>query len=210
MLREDKLRAAEERMWASVGVTPSERRVHLPALHLDVRIQEVGEGIPVLFVHGASNSGTSWANLMPELEGFHCLLLDRPGCGLSDPVGSPFADIADIADIERFSDGLVVDVMDALEVDQLDVVATSYGGYAALRGAASHPERIRSVMLFGWTMGAANPAFPWFMRLAGVPAISRLMTALPVNRRTVQSMFKRIGLRGALASGKVSQELIAA
>ena len=206
MSREDAFRDAERRMWASVGVVPEERRVGLPGVGVSVRIQHVGEGAPVLFVHGASNSGTSWANLVARLNGFSCLLLDRPGCGLSDPLPSPFDDVASL---ELFSDALVVDVMDALQLDHADVVATSYGGYSALRGAASHPDRIRRVMILGWTMGAANPALPWFMRLAGVPWLSRLMMAVPVSERTVRSMFKRIGLRGALESGKVSDELVA-
>lgn len=206
LLREQTYREAERRMWSSVELAPTEHRIHLPTIGVDVRVQEVGEGPPVLFVHGASNSGTSWANLVACLEGFRCLLLDRPGCALSDPL-APFADVGSL---ERFSDALVVDVLDVLELDKADVVATSYGGYSALRAAAAHPDRILRVMIFGWTMGAANPALPWFMRLAGMPRLSRLMTALPVGERTVRSMFKRIGLRQALATGRVSHELITA
>jgi 2-hydroxy-6-oxonona-2,4-dienedioate hydrolase len=204
-VREDTYREAERRMWASVGVAPSERRSHLAGIGVDIRIQEMGEGPPVLFVHGASNSGTSWAGLVSRLEGFRCLLLDRPGCGLSQPLSSPFANVADL---ERFSDSLVVDVLDALDLEVADIVATSYGGYSALRAAAVHPERIRRVVIFGWPMGAANPALPWFMRLAGVPRLARFMVAMPVNDRVVRSMFKRIGLRDALAGGRVSDELI--
>jgi len=83
-------RDAERRMWASVNVDPKERQVHLPVIGVDVRIQEVGDGPPVLFIHGASNSGTSWANLIAHVDRFQCLLLDRPGCGLSDPLPTPF------------------------------------------------------------------------------------------------------------------------
>lgn len=206
MDREARYRAAERRMWASVGAVPSECRVHLAESGVDVRIQEVGDGPPILFVHGASNSGTSWADLARRLQGFRCLLLDRPGCGLSDPLDSPFDDVASL---ERFSESLVVDVLDALGLESADIVATSYGGYSALRAAAAHPERIRRIVVFGWTMGAANPALPFFMRLAAIPAFGRLGTAMPINERVVRSMFKRIGLRDALANGRVSAELLA-
>ena len=158
--------------------------------NVDVRIQEVHESPPVLFVHGASNSGTSWATLVARLDGFRCLLLDRPGCGLSDPLPTPFDDVASL---ERFSDALVVDVLDALALDNAHVVATSYGGYSALRAAAAHPDRVESVFVLGWTMGAANPALPWFTRLTGVKWLSRLMTSMPVSEKTVRSMLKRIG-----------------
>ena len=207
MDRKDRYREAERRMWASVGVFPSERRVRLAHIEVEVRIQELGDGPPVLFVHGASNSGTSWADLARRLDGFRCLLLDRPGCGLSDPLRSAFEDVASL---NRFSDSLIVDVLDALELDIADVVATSYGGYSSLRAAAIHPDRIRRIVLFGWTMGAANPALPFFMRLAAIPALGRLGTAMPINERIVRSMFKRIGLRDALAGERVSTELLAA
>lgn len=186
---------------------PSEQRLQLDMIGINVRIQEVGQGTPILFVHGASNSGTSWANLVPRLGGFRCLLLDRPGCGLSDPLPAPFEDLGAL---ERFSDLLLVDVLDALGIERANIVATSYGGYTALRTAAAHPERVDRVVLFGWTMGAANPGLPWFMRMAGIPALARTMAAMPVNERAVRSMFKRIGLRDALAGGRVSRELVTA
>ena len=207
MGRDDAYRGAEARMWASIGAVPTEHRIHLSGSKVDVRIQEVGQGSPILFVHGASNSGTSWADLASRLQGFRCLLLDRPGCGLSDPLAAPFEDVAGL---ERFSDSLVVDVLDAVGLDSADIVATSYGGFSALRGAAAHPKRIGRVVLFGWTMGAANPALPLFMRLAAIPAFARLALAMPINERMVRSMFKRIGLRDALENNRVSPELLTA
>lgn len=170
-----------------------------------VRVQEVGHGSPVLFIHGASNSGTSWADLVVHLDGFRCLLLDRPGAGLSEPLREPFADAEELA---SFSDELVVDVLDALDISTASLVATSYGGYAALRGAAAHPDRINRIVILGWTMGAANPRMPFFMRLGGIPAVARLMSRMPINETAVRSMFKRIGLRRAVATGKVSDDLV--
>jgi hypothetical protein len=40
---EARYRAAEQRLWDSVGLAPSERRVHLRNLDVEVRVQEVGE-----------------------------------------------------------------------------------------------------------------------------------------------------------------------
>ncbi len=58
-----------------------------------MRVLEVGEGVPVLFVHGASSGGSSWAPLVACLSGFRCILLDRPGFGLSPRLNEPLADI---------------------------------------------------------------------------------------------------------------------
>lgn len=198
-------REAEARYWRHVGVEPIEHRLHLEQSDVTVRVLEVGSGPPVLFVHGASNAGVSWADLVVHLRGYRCLLLDRPGAGLSEALKEPFADVAAL---ERFSDELAVDVLDALNIPAAHVVATSYGGYAALRGAAAHPDRLQRMVILGWTMGAANPNMPVFMRMAGIPALAKLMTKMPVSESVVRSMFKRIGLRRALADGRVSDELV--
>lgn len=46
---------------------------------------EVGSGDPILFVHGTAGPG-AWPALIRELDGFRCLILDRPGWGLSSAV----------------------------------------------------------------------------------------------------------------------------
>ncbi len=99
----DRYRSAEQRLWRTLGVTPVERSVKLARTGVTVRLQEVGAGPPVVFVHGASNAGTSWASLAALLGGFRCLLLDRPGCGLSDPLPQPLDDSARLA---AFADDL--------------------------------------------------------------------------------------------------------
>ena len=110
------------------------------ALGETVRIQEVGEGEPVLFVHGAANAGTSWLQLMAALEGFRCIALDRPGCGLSEPIAA--GPLRDMNAVEAYADTLVRDVLDALDLPRAHVVATSYGGYFAF--AAPRPTRTGS------------------------------------------------------------------
>jgi pimeloyl-ACP methyl ester carboxylesterase len=46
------------------------------------------------------------------------------------------------------------------------------------------------------------------MRVAGVPTIGRLMTRLPVPRAAAKAILAQIGLREALAAGKVGDEFI--
>jgi pimeloyl-ACP methyl ester carboxylesterase len=197
---------AERRYWEITGLSPTEHRIPLRHTGTTVRLQEVGDGPPVLFIHGASNSGVSWADLAVRLPDFRCLMLDRPGAGLSEPLRAPFENVASLA---KFSDTLVVDVLDGLGLDSAHLVATSYGGYAALRAAAAFPERIDRIVILGWMMGAANPDMPFFMRLASVAPLGRMMAAMPINDSAVRSMFKRIGLRRALAEGRISDDLIA-
>ena len=204
-MNEERYRQSERRLWQSLGVTPTEQRIHLSRIGVNVRIQEVGQGPAVVFVHGGSISGTSWAPLAARLGRFRCVLLDRPGCGLSDPLDARFDDVETLG---KFAEALIVDVLDAMQIDKAHLVSTSFGGYMALRTAAAHPERIGRMVEFGWTIGAPTAGFPLIMRLANIPLIGRLMTAVPPNERLVRAIFRSIGLREALSSGRISQEAI--
>ena len=130
----DRFHDAERRLWESFAVAVTERRVTLPRSGVEVRVQETGSGPPVLFVHGTMSAGSVWAPLARLLPDFRCLLLDRPGCGLST---ASTADLGDHAGLEAYADAMVVDVLDALAIERADVVATSFGGYFALRAAAA-------------------------------------------------------------------------
>ena len=204
-MNEDRYRESERRLWQSLGVTPTEQRIHLPRIGVNIRVQEVGQGPVIVFVHGGSNSGTSWAPLAARLGEFRCVLLDRPGCGLSDPLDARFDDVEALG---KFAEAMIVDVLDAMQIGKAHLVSTSFGGYMALRTAAAHPERIVRMVELGWTIGAPTAGFPLIMRITGVPALAWLMTAVPPNKRMVRMMFRSIGLRQALDAGRISQEAI--
>jgi 2-hydroxy-6-oxonona-2,4-dienedioate hydrolase len=198
-------RAAERRLWTSLGIEPAERQVVLRRLDSSVRVQSAGEGDDVVFLHGATTSGSSWADLVAVLPGFRCHLVDRPGTGLSPPLRRPVTHARDLTEI---ADLFLVDLLDGLDLPTASIVATSFGGYFALRAAAGTPDRIRRLVLFGWSMGARLGRMPVAMRLGAVPGVGSLMTRLPVNDRAVRGMFRGIGLRQAMAAGRVSDEAI--
>ena len=179
-MNEARYRSAELDLWLSVGARPAERRVMLDRTGVTVRLQEIGEGPTVTFIHGASNGGTSWAPLAARLQDFHCVLLDRPGCGLSPRLAES---LADMRRLSSFADALIVDVLDALDISDTHLVATSFGGYFALRGAAAHPERVNRLVLIGWSFGAPVASTPFVMRVAMQPLLGRLITRIPVNER---------------------------
>jgi 2-hydroxy-6-oxonona-2,4-dienedioate hydrolase len=202
---ESRYRAAEARLWRHLGAAPSERRVELPALGTTVRVQELGDGPPLLFVHGGSTSGTSWADLAAALPERRCLLLDRPGTGLSAPLGPA---VRDIDDLRTVAGRLLPDVLDGLGLDAVDVVATSFGGWFALRAALVAPERIRRLVLFGWTAGAPVRRLPAMLRIGMAPVIGDVMNRLPVTAGAVRAIFRGIGSGAAVDDGRVSPEAI--
>jgi 2-hydroxy-6-oxonona-2,4-dienedioate hydrolase len=206
-LHEAKYRAAEQRLWDSFALRPTERRIRLQSLGVTVRVQEIGEGPAVLLIHGASVGGASWANLLQGLSGFRCIILDRPGCGLSDPLPGD-AGKADVSAVQRAGDLLIPDVLDALGLPAAHVLGTSFGGFFTLRGAAAAPDRVRRLMLFSWSMGVPMDHTPMILRLAGIPGIGQLTARIPVSRTSAKAMLRQVGLKGALDSGKFSAEML--
>ena len=200
-------RDVERRLWASVGLEPTERRVHLRRLNVTVRVQEIGEGPPVLLIHGGSVAGTSWLNLVHGLDGLRCIMVDRPGCGLSDPLPGD-AGKADIDAVKRAADLLVPDLLDALDVPDAHVLGTSFGGFFALRAAAAAPDRVRRVVLYSWSIGAPMDHTPLVMRFAGIPGIGEITARMPISRASAKMMLRQIGLRGAIDSGKFNDDML--
>lgn len=207
---EARYRQAEQGWWDAFGLRPVERWVELPGLGTVVRVLEVGEGgPPVLFLHGASSGATSWAPLAARLAGRHrCLLVDRPGCGLSpaSPRALRFGSgsgrrRADAFDgFAALADELAVAVLDGLGVERAALVATSLGGHLGLRAAAAHPDRVERLVCLGWPVGAPGDPVPMTMRLASIGWLGRLGARLPVSSRMVRRILKRVGI-GADALG---------
>ena len=113
---------------------------------------DMGEGHPVLMIHG-SGPGVSgfvnWRLAMPELAR-HCRVIapDMLGFGYSDRAADGVYSAA------RWVDQ-AVGLMDALGLEQTDIVGNSFGGALALMLAIQHPGRVRRLVL----MGAAGVDF---------------------------------------------------
>lgn len=204
---EQRYREAEDALWAHWGAEPIDRWVRLGTSGPRLRVQEVGDpdGPPVLFVHGASVAGACWADLASRLPTARCLLLDRPGCGLSEPVVPP----PGLEGLPALGDRLVADVLDGLGIEQAHLVSNSMGGYFALRAAAVHPGRVLSVTHMGWALGAPIHDVALIMRLAGNRVVGRLMMRLPVTPAAIRWMFRQTGLGDALAAGRIPEVGIA-
>jgi pimeloyl-ACP methyl ester carboxylesterase len=198
-VNEERYRRAELALWRSVGAVPTERTLVLERTRTSVRIQEIGDGQPVVFVHGASNGGASWASLAARLEGFRCVLVDRPGCALSPRLDLSHSDMDALG---TFADALVVDVLDAMDLPRAHLIGTSFGGYFVLRAAAAHPDRFDRLVTLSWSFGAPMEATPLVMRIAMQPFLRRLATNIPPTERMARAMLKQIGLRHAVESGR--------
>ncbi len=201
--REQAYRTSERGLWRSLGASPTERYVELPRFAVRVRVQEVGEGPAAVYLHGGPSAGTTWAPLAARLNGIRSIIVDRPGTGLSEafPVTA--------ANLDSFADHFLVDLLDALGLDRAHVVASSFGGFLALRAAAVAHERIDRMVQMSCPAGASGMTVPPFMRAAAVPLLRRLMTAMPVSERSARSMLSGIGHTASVEAGLFTPEFMA-
>ena len=109
----------------------------------------------LLLLHGLGGNSLSWdAQLTGLADGRSVVAWDAPGYGASDdlPTEAPSPD--DYV-------GALGAFMDALRIETCDLVGHSMGGIVAARFAASHPARIRSLIL-SCTSADFSPSGPGF------------------------------------------------
>lgn len=194
---EAKYRAAEQRFWGSYGVRPAERFVRLASTGTRVRVLEVGEGEPVLFLHGGPNAGSGWAPLVAHLGGFRCLVVDRPGAGLSEPFAIRPTNLASIG--ARF----VGDVLDGIGLERAHVVASSFGGHLALRSAAHAPERFRRMVQMACPALVVGDRTPPFMNRLGNPVVRWIASRVRPDPKANDDVLRAIGHGATLDAGRM-------
>ena len=191
-------REEERRLWQHYGARPREHFLTLERPRVRVRVQEVGEGRPLLFVHGGPNAGTTWAPLVAQMEDFRCLVLDRPGCGLSEPANYKASSLQNLAtDVLR-------SLLDALEIERLPIVASSMGGLWTFWLAQAHPQRVSRMVQLGCPALVEGMKIPPFMRMLSVPRLNRLLTrVMPATVDSARDLYRQIGHAASIEAGRI-------
>jgi pimeloyl-ACP methyl ester carboxylesterase len=132
---------------------------------LRIAYERVGEGPPLVLVHGAGIDGRAWE---PQLEAladeFTVVAWDEPGAGRSDDIPDGFG-LADYADC-------LATLLDALALGPAHVAGLSWGGTLVQELYARHPERVATLILAGSYAGwkGSLPAEEVQARVEGVRA----------------------------------------
>lgn len=197
----ERYRAAERKLWDHYGLRPTERFVELRSPAVRLRVVEVGSGSPVLFVPGSAGTGPYWGALVRELAGCRCLMLDRPGWGLSSPITYTARSYAQTAA------DVLCGILDALELERVSVVGASIGDVWALRLAARHPERVASVALLGGGPIVAEAGIPTIIRLIASP-LGAIMVRVPPSAGRSRGILRQVGHGESLDAGRIPDEYI--
>ena len=201
---ETRYRPVERALWHHAGVAPIEHRIRLPRNGVDLRVLEVGDGPPVVFIHGGPGAaGAIWADLAARLPRWRCLLIDRPGTGLSDAHL-----LRNAAEVRREAETLVVDVLDGLGIDRAHLVGSSHGSYVALLSAAVNPDRIDRTVHLGCPGFIDGMAVRMFDRLVLLPGVPQLFGRMPASEKAMRNTLRQLGHGAALEAGVLPQPLI--
>lgn len=99
-------------------------------------------GLPIIFLHGVTDSWRSFELPLPYLPGsFRAIALSQRGHGDSDRPKGGYRAL-------DFADDLAA-LMDALAIERAVIVGHSMGSQAAQRFAIDHPERTLALVLIG-------------------------------------------------------------
>ncbi len=102
---------------------------------------EQGQGPVALFVHGVPLNGYHWRHIIDRVRHRRrCIAIDLMGLGYTE-IG-PSQDVSFTAQAQ-----MIAEVLDALGIEQVDLIANDSGGAIAQIFAAHHPNRLKSLVL---------------------------------------------------------------
>ena len=176
---------------------------------MNVRYIEKGSGHPLVCFHGLG-VGLSADQFLVNVDAFskfaHVYAFDMPPWGLSDysPNGYSFPFWAETA--RGFCD--------ALNLDQVDVVGQSVGGWFAALYASEYPDRVRRVILVG--AAGLNPAPPRAAGEVRLPDRDQLRASLysewrefhPITDEMVDEQVRRMERPGRAEQYGLAQQVI--
>jgi class 3 adenylate cyclase len=171
-----------------------------------INLVEVTNG--TVFSIDATPDQARWQGYVDRLESF-CRLIrfDRRGVGLSDPLRS-----AELPTVEQWATDVLA-ILNAENVPQVVLLAVSFGGLAAILLAASHPERVRALVLVNayarllrapdYPVGVPTDLYERFIDRLVEPGGEAEVDDLPlmapsmVDDRAFASWWRQAGHRGA-------------
>lgn len=128
----------------------------------------VGQGPPVLFLHGSGPGASGWSNFAANAQalaeaGYQAILADSLGYGRSSKP-------EDVDYTLEFMSEAAVRLMDHLGHEQFTVVGNSQGGAQAIRIALHHPQRVSRLVLMA--PGGLEPR-ETYMAMRGIRSMLR-------------------------------------
>ena len=144
---------------------------------------EMGQGPVALFVHGVLLNGYLWRHQLAHLSSMRrCIAIDLLAHGATEI--APTQDVSSNA-----CAAMIREFLDALRIDQVDLVGNDSGGGIALIFAANHPERLRSLTLTDCDAHDNWPpeAFKGFLAMSAQGGLPQALAGLLADKASYRS-----------------------
>jgi pimeloyl-ACP methyl ester carboxylesterase len=157
---------------------------HMTIGNTNIRWEEQGEGIPVVFIHGIPTSPDLWRYVIPSVQGARCLAFEMVGYGDSIAEGEN-QDISVAAQADYLASWLR-----RLDVEKAVLVGHDLGGGVAQIAAVRHPDICQALLL---TNAICYDSWP-------IPSVKMMRTLAPATRHLPDTAGKQV-LRTLLMRG---------
>jgi pimeloyl-ACP methyl ester carboxylesterase len=155
------------------GLSFEERRISDASGRITYALVSGDGACPTVLIHGGVGNSVEWADIAPQLVG-PIVIPDRPGFGLSYPQDYRRVDYK--GDAARW----VLELIDGLRCEQVNLIASSMGGFFAIAFATAHPLRVRRLVLTG-AAGGLFPSLGLFLQLWAAPGIGALISKMKIQ-----------------------------
>ena len=166
---DERFRRKQDALLEAAAIPASSRFVDVRDPALRVHVLDVGQGDPVLMVHGGNSVAIGWLPLLERLHPhFHLLAPDRPGCGLTSQFDYQGVDL------RSHGAAFIAGTLDALGIARASIVGNSMGGFFAMAFALAHPDRVAKLVLLGEPAGSKRSPV-MFHKLVGTRGVNTLL-----------------------------------
>lgn len=144
-----------------------------------IHYREVGDGYPLMLLHGALSNANTWRKVIPELSRhFRCIVPTLPLGGHAHPIHAttPITGQNMVDLIRQFAD--------CLTLSRFALLGNDTGGAYAQMFTAAHPERVSHLILNNCDAFEIFPpklfgTLPMSMKIPGFPALMGLAMRVP-------------------------------
>lgn len=162
-----------------------------------IRLIDSGRGPAVVLIHGFGASMYSWRHQLGPIAaaGNRVIAFDNRGFGFSDKPANGYENTAYVR--------LLVALLDSLHVADAVLVGHSMGGAIALETAATHPDRVRGLVLVG--AAGFGIRYPAALKVARWPLVGPILSAFRGRAATGRVLRSTYGDPGRVTEQDVDQ-----
>jgi 2-hydroxy-6-oxonona-2,4-dienedioate hydrolase len=198
-------RESEKTFFNENHIYPIEHFIEVKELSIRIRVLEIGTGSPVLFIHGAPAAAALWIPLVRNMQGHRNLIIDRPGCGMSEKVNYQGLTRERLQIIMLLT---IDSVLDYFNLRQVPIVASSFGASLSFLYVFGRSNRVSKLVIEGCPALINGSHVPSFMKPMLLPVMKWIIPRLPATASIFNKIITGLGHSYSLEHQLIDQTFI--